>query len=102
MDIDIFCDRFTLAMTQGGWTQQSLGKAAKVSQGAISQWLRKERSPSLVHVAQCAAVMNASLDWLCGLKDENPVDPLVEIREGLAKFDEGMKDLYKAAEGLGL
>ncbi|MEL7106747.1 MAG: helix-turn-helix transcriptional regulator [Pseudomonadota bacterium] len=74
-----FRERLSQAMNQTGTTQSGLARHAGVDRSTISQLLRPgTRLPNAHVVAECAAALGVSADWLIGLSDlpENATDLL--------------------------
>ncbi len=67
----LFRDRLTAAMTLVGATQSGLARDAGVDRSTLSQLLKDKgaRLPNAQLVAECAAVLGVSADWLLGLSD---------------------------------
>lgn len=67
----LFRSRLSLAMTERGLTQSALARSAGVDRSTISQLLEPEsaRLPNAQIVAECAATLGVSADWLLGLSE---------------------------------
>lgn len=67
----LFRDRLARAMTERGMTQSGLAREAGVDRSTISQLLSGEgaRLPNAQLVAECAAALGVSADWLLGLTE---------------------------------
>ena len=65
----MFRERLVLAMGLAGMTQSGLARAAGVDRSTLSQLLKDEgaRLPNAQLVAECAAALGVSADWLLGL-----------------------------------
>ncbi len=67
----LFRRRLTEAMAQAGMSQSALARAVGVDRSTISQLLTGAgaRLPNAQVVAECAAALRVSADWLLGLSD---------------------------------
>ena len=67
----IFRNRLALAMSEQSLSQSGLARATGVDRSSISQLLAGEtgRLPNAQLVAECAATLGVSADWLLGLSD---------------------------------
>lgn len=67
----LFRDRLGTAMAQAGVTQSALARDAGVDRSTLSQLLKDKgaRLPNAQLVAETAAVLGVSADWLLGLSD---------------------------------
>jgi len=67
----LFRDRLARAMTERGVTQSGLARDAGVDRSTISQLLTGQgaRLPNAQLVAECAAALGVSADWLLGLTE---------------------------------
>lgn len=70
--IDIFSDNLRDVMKEVGISQKQLAKEARMTQGAISHYLRKERMPSV------RAIMNLCYVLDCEYSDLLPDYSLVD------------------------
>jgi transcriptional regulator with XRE-family HTH domain len=68
---DLFRDRLARAMAQRGQSQAGLARSVGVDRSTISQLLvpGSKRLPNAQVVAECAAALDVSADWLLGLTD---------------------------------
>ncbi|WP_284162496.1 helix-turn-helix transcriptional regulator [Frigidibacter sp. SD6-1] len=68
---DLFRQRLDRAMTEKPLTQSGLARAVGVDRSTISQLLGDQgaRLPNAQVVAECAAALGVSADWLLGLSD---------------------------------
>lgn len=68
---DLFRDRLARAMAQRGQSQAGLARSVGVDRSTISQLLApgSKRLPNAQVVAECAAALDVSTDWLLGLTD---------------------------------
>lgn len=67
----LFRDRLQTAMTLAEMTQSALSRQAGVDRSTLSQLLKDQgaRLPNGQLVAECAAALGVSADWLLGLSD---------------------------------
>lgn len=67
----LFRDRLTQAMTEKGESQSGLARKVGVDRSTISQLLTGQgaRLPNAQVVAECAAALDISADWLLGLTE---------------------------------
>jgi transcriptional regulator with XRE-family HTH domain len=67
----LFRDRLQTAMTLAEMTQSALSRQAGVDRSTLSQLLKDQgaRLPNAQLVAECAAALGVSADWLLGLSD---------------------------------
>ncbi len=67
----LFRDRLQSAMTVADMTQSALSRQAGVDRSTLSQLLKDQgaRLPNAQLVAECAAALGVSSDWLLGLSD---------------------------------
>lgn len=67
----LFRDRLTQAMTEKGESQSGLARKVGVDRSTISQLLTGQgaRLPNAQVVAECAAALDLSADWLLGLTE---------------------------------
>lgn len=67
----LFRERLITAMTAVGATQSGLARRAGVDRSTLSQLLKDQgaRLPNAQLVAECAAALGVSADWLLGLSD---------------------------------
>lgn len=67
----LFRDRLQSAMTVADMTQSALSRQAGVDRSTLSQLLKGQgaRLPNAQLVAECAAALGVSSDWLLGLSD---------------------------------
>jgi len=67
----LFRERLLAAMAQVGATQSGLARRAGVDRSTLSQLLKDQgaRLPNAQLVAECAAALGVSADWLLGLSD---------------------------------
>ncbi len=67
----LFRDRLQIAMTLAEMTQSALSRQAGVDRSTLSQLLKDQgaRLPNAQLVAECAAALGVSADWLLGLSD---------------------------------
>jgi transcriptional regulator with XRE-family HTH domain len=67
----LFRDRLQTAMTLAEMTQSALSRRAGVDRSTLSQLLKDQgaRLPNAQLVAECAAALGVSADWLLGLSD---------------------------------
>ncbi|WP_108815336.1 helix-turn-helix domain-containing protein [Loktanella sp. Alg231-35] len=67
----LFRERLSAAMTQTNATQSGLARQAGVDRSTLSQLLKDDgaRLPNAQLVAECAAALGVSADWLLGLSD---------------------------------
>ena len=67
----LFRTRLKAAMAERGATQSGLAAAAGVDRSTVSQLLKSDgpRLPNAQLVAECAAALGVSADWLLGLTD---------------------------------
>lgn len=67
----LFRDRLQTAMTLAEMTQSALSRHAGVDRSTLSQLLKDQgaRLPNAQLVAECAAALGVSADWLLGLSD---------------------------------
>jgi transcriptional regulator with XRE-family HTH domain len=67
----LFRERLIAAMTQTNATQSGLARQAGVDRSTLSQLLKDQgaRLPNAQLVAECAAALGVSADWLLGLSD---------------------------------
>jgi transcriptional regulator with XRE-family HTH domain len=64
--------RITLGRKNKNWTQGELGELVSASRDVIGKYERGEINPPLEVAAKIAEVLDFSLDYLAGIKDENP------------------------------
>lgn len=102
----IFRDRLNQAMQTAGATQSGLARGIGVDRSTISQLLRPgTRLPNAHVVAECAAALGVSADWLIGLSDfpEQVSDLLaaqVHVTEAQrSPFDEQISLWHREAAG---
>ncbi len=71
MRADLFRRRLSKAMRDRDVTQSALARAIQIDRSTVSQVLTSEgpRLPNAQVVAECAAVLGVSGDWLLGLTD---------------------------------
>jgi len=76
---DLFRRRLAQAMEQRGTNQSALARAAGVDRSTVSQLLSEAtaRLPNGQLVAECAAALGVSADWLLGLTDRP--EPLADV-----------------------
>ena len=69
---ELFRERLLQSMTEAGSNQSRLSREAGVDRSTISQLIKSDgpRLPNAHLVAQCAAVLGVSADWLLGLTDK--------------------------------
>ncbi|QEE37334.1 helix-turn-helix transcriptional regulator [Octadecabacter sp. SW4] len=67
----VFRARLTAAMTESATSQSALARRAGVDRSTLSQLLKSDgaRLPNAQLVAECAAALGVSADWLLGLSD---------------------------------
>lgn len=67
----LFRDRLQQAMRQGNISQTALSRLAGVDRSTLSQLLKDQgaRLPNAQLVAECAAALGVSADWLLGLSE---------------------------------
>lgn len=67
----LFRDRLRLAMARAEVTQSALSRRAGVDRSTLSQLLKDQgaRLPNAQLVAECAAALGVSADWLLGLSE---------------------------------
>ena len=67
----LFRERLTLALAQAGMSQSALARTAGVDRSTLSQLTKDKgaRLPGGQLVAECAAALGVSADWLLGLSD---------------------------------
>ena len=67
----LFRDRLGSAMAVANWSQAALARAVGVDRSTLSQLLApgSTRLPNAQVVAECAAALGVSCDWLLGLSD---------------------------------
>ena len=67
----MFRERLALALTQAGLTQAGLARQTGADRSTLSQLLAagSKRLPNAQLVAECAAALGISSDWLLGLSD---------------------------------
>lgn len=67
----LFRERLLAAMTQADINQSQLARHAQVDRSTLSQLLKDQgaRLPNAQLVAECAAALGVSADWLLGLSD---------------------------------
>lgn len=72
-DRNILADRLKIARTNKGFTQKELSKKSGVTSATISAYEstcnNKGCNPSITNAIKLANALNVSLDWLCGLSD---------------------------------
>jgi transcriptional regulator with XRE-family HTH domain len=56
-----------------GWKQNELGELVGVASSLIGKYERGEINPPLEVAAKIAGMLDSSLDYLAGIKEENPV-----------------------------
>jgi transcriptional regulator with XRE-family HTH domain len=65
-----FGKRLKTARKNTGWTQEQLGKNAKVPHWSIAQFETNARKPSFNNVRNLAIALKVSADYLLGIIDE--------------------------------
>ena len=67
----LFRDRLTAAMAERGFSQSALARRIGVDRSTVSQLLAEgsARLPNAQVVAECAAALGVSADWLLGLSE---------------------------------
>jgi transcriptional regulator with XRE-family HTH domain len=102
-----FRSRLTQAMEQADTNQSALARAARVDRSTISQILAPggTRMPNAQVVAECAAALGISADWLLGLTDrpesaaELMAESLLMTKAPRAFVDESIIAWHREAEG---
>ena len=85
MDFDknILADRLKIARTNKGFTQKELSKKTGVSSVMISAYENKKadsgKNPALGNIVAISKVLGVSVDWLCGLSDNEKSENKKEI-----------------------
>ena len=78
--------RLALLLEEHG-AQAALARKLGRTEGAISNWARGTRKPSLDDVAAICDVLGVSADWLLGLVEVDLVAVKRQLAEGLAKLN---------------
>lgn len=89
----LFRDRLSRAMAEKSASQSGLARRIGVDRSTISQLLGGEgaRLPNAQVVAECAAALNISADWLLGLTDRP--EPLADLMAASVSLTEAPRAL---------
>ena len=77
MSLTIFAQRMKQAREEKGFKQKELAKAVGVTPTTISAYEKSDdegngKKPTLENAQAIAQVLNVSLDWMCGISDNDP------------------------------
>lgn len=106
-DVKIFSERLKSARAEKGLSQVELAKAVGVSAATISSYetVNGTKIPSLDKASTIAAVLEVSLDWLCGATIETEKEKLdgLELLDTLSKIIDilGMSTVIEAENEFG-
>lgn len=67
-----FNEKITFARKNKGWTQSHVGDLIGVSRDLIGKYERGDLNPPLEVATKISEVLDCSLDYLVGLREENP------------------------------
>jgi transcriptional regulator with XRE-family HTH domain len=67
-----FNEKITIARKNKGWTQSHVGDLIGVSRDLIGKYERGDLNPPLEVATKIAEVLDCSLDYLVGLREDNP------------------------------
>ena len=103
----LFRERLQSAMAQNAVTQSALSRSTGVDRSTLSQLLKDQgaRLPNAQLVAECAAALGVSADWLLGLSDrpEQAVDLMASAfamtEAPRAMFDDQISTWHQEARG---
>ena len=88
----VFKERVALIRESRGMTRVELGNLIGLSNNMVGKYERGEITPPLEVATQIAEVLDCSLDYLVGLKEENPEKSQDEIpgrlKPALAKLEQ--------------
>lgn len=65
---DTFYERYCFLKRKSGMTDYAIGKFCKIKSGVISKWKKIRSYPQTAHLLRLAECLNASLDYLLGLR----------------------------------
>jgi len=78
----IFVERLQKMLEKNGMSQRDLAKKARLTESAISHYLKGDREPKGAILMNIANVIGTSMDYLTGKTDEEiPVNSSEEIKE---------------------
>lgn len=103
MDENIFSRRLGEARQRLGWSKQGLAQRIGVTEAALRQYERGTTAPSLERLRSLAAVLDVSLDWLCGQAENSPAgtgsNGAIDVTPPASASDNLVTDLLSAREG---
>lgn len=67
----IFTTRLREKILESGLTQAEFGEMIGISPAAVSSYINRRVMPSIAIAAEMAKALGCSLDWLCGLTDND-------------------------------
>ena len=69
--LDIFTTRLREKILESGLKYAEFGEMVGISPAAVSSYINKRVMPSIAIAAKMAVALDCSLDWLCGLSDND-------------------------------
>lgn len=88
----VFAERLRAARNKAGWTSQKLAEALFVDISTVSKWESGEREPGLKAVADVAAKLDVSTDYLLGLTDSDGSSQSLTINDRAKAILERVRD----------
>ena len=68
------CERLSDSLRTSGMTQKELAERACVTQSAMSHYIKGDRVPNSVTLANIATALNTTSDYLLGLDTSDSID----------------------------
>lgn len=81
LDLATLTERIRKKMEELKVNQAQLAKLARITPGALSQILAKERTPSSEVLVKLARALNVSVDYLVGKADDTNLSDLLQNEE---------------------
>ena len=74
IELQIFSERLKKLRTELEMTQKDFAEKISVTSAALSAYENNQKNPSVIVAKRIAQSFNVSIDWLCGLSDNQQGD----------------------------
>ncbi len=71
---EIFSSRLKKARIEKGITQAELSRLASLTPATVSAYEKGQKLPNLSSTAELAKALDVTIDWLCGIQDQQAAD----------------------------
>lgn len=75
----VFAENLVQILQQKGWSQKQLADAVHITESAVSHYIKGDREPNRVTLANIASALGVSESSLTGCDDKKEVERSIEV-----------------------